>query len=176
MVASMRCLGVCLALLFLAAPSPAQAAPAARLPSDREVAALGGWAHTMVGVRADARAEGLLAANGATIVSPELHIWRLRSGTAQQLIPRLRALGALRYAEPDRPVSRHGHLSGGDPLAGPQYAWHLYRVGADRAEPPGPGVPVTVIDSGLDTNHMEFRARPNTFLLNEQQVGMTTDE
>jgi subtilisin family serine protease len=45
-------------------------------------------------------------------------------------------------------------------------------VGADRAEPPGPGVPLTVIDSGLDTNHMEFRARPNTFLLNEQQVAM----
>ena len=170
MVASMRRLGVCLALLFLAAPNPAQAAPAARLPSDREVAALGGWAHTMVGVRADARAEGLLAANGATIVSPELHIWRLRSGAAQRLIPRLRSLGALRYAEPDRPVSRHGHLNGGDPLVAPHIGWHLYRVGADRAEPPGPGIPLTVVDSGLDLAHMEFRARPNTSLLNEQQI------
>jgi subtilase family protein len=170
MVASMRRLGVCLALLFLAAPSPAQAAPAARLPTDREVAALGGWAHTMVGVRADARAEGLLAANGGTIVSPELHIWRLRSGAAQRLIPRLRSLGALRYAEPDRPVSRHGHLSGGDPLVAPHIGWHLYRVGADRAEPPGPGIPLTVVDSGLDLAHMEFRARPNTSLLNEQQI------
>jgi hypothetical protein len=168
MVASMRRLGVSLALLFLAAPGAAQAAPAARVPTDREVAVLGGWAHTMVGVRADARAERLLAANGGTIVSPELHIWRLRSGAAQRLIPRLRSLKALRYAEPDRPVSRHGHL--GDPLAAPHIGWHLYRVGADRAEPPGPGIPLTVIDSGLDLAHMEFRARPNTSVLNEQQI------
>jgi Subtilase family len=170
MVASMRRLGVSLALLFLAAPSPAQAVPAASLPNHREVAALAGWAHTMVGVRADARAERLLAANGGTIVAPDLHIWRLRSGAAQRLIPRLRALGALRYAEPDRPVSRHGHLDGGDPLAAPHIAWHLYRVGADRAEPPGPGIPLTVVDSGLDLAHMEFKARPNTVLLNEQQI------
>jgi hypothetical protein len=174
MVASMRRLGVSLALLFLAAPSAAQAVPAARVPSDREVAALGGWAHTMVGVRADARAERLLAANGATIVAPELHIWRLPSRSAQRLIPRLRALGALRYAEPDRPVSRHGHLT--DPLAAPHIGWHLYRVGADRAEPPGPGIPLTVVDSGLDLAHMEFRARPNTFLLNEHHVPLTNDE
>jgi Subtilase family len=176
MVASMRRLGVSLALLLLAAPGAAQAVPAARVPTDREVAALGSWAHTMVGVRADARAERLLAANGATIVAPELHIWRVRSGTAQRLIPRLRALGALRYAEPDRPVARHGHLTSGDPLAAPHIGWHLYRVGADRAEPPNPGVPLTVIDSGLDMAHMEFRARPNTFLLNEQQVPLTADE
>jgi Subtilase family len=168
MVSSVRRLGVCLALLLVAAPSPAQATPAARLPTANDITALGGWAHTMVGVRADARAERLLARNGGTIVAPDLHIWRLPSGTAQRLIPRLRALGALRYAEPDRPVPGHSHLS--DPLAAPHIGWHLYRVGADRAEPPGPGVPLTVIDSGLDTTHMEFRARPNTVVLNEQQV------
>jgi hypothetical protein len=172
----MRRFGVALALLLVAAPSPAQAAPVARVPTDAEVRELTRYGHTMLGLRADGRAERLVAGSGGTVVAPDLHIWRLRSAAAQQVIPRLRALGALRYAEPDRPVSRQGHLSGGDHLAAPQYAWHLYRVGADRAEPPGPGVPVTVIDSGLDTNHMEFRARPNTFLLNEQQVGMTTDE
>jgi hypothetical protein len=176
MVASMRRLGVVLALLFVAAPSPAQAVPAARVPTDREVAALGDWAHTMVGVRPDARAERLLTANGGTIVAPDLHIWRLRSSVAQRLIPQLRALGALRYAEPDRPVSRQGHLNAGDPLAAPHIAWHLYRVGADRVEPPGPGIPVTVIDAGLDTAHMEFRARPNTILLNEQQVPLSEEE
>jgi hypothetical protein len=165
-----------LALLIVAAPSPAQAAPAARLPTDAEVAALTRYGHTMLGLSVDARAERLVARSGGTVVAPDLHIWRLPSATAQRLIPRLRAIGALRYAEPDRPVSQHGHLSGGDPLAPPQFAWHLYRVGADRAEPPGPGVPLTVIDSGLDANHMEFRARPNTFLLNEQQVAMTSDE
>lgn len=146
------------------------------MPTSREISALERYGHSMVGVRADARAERLLAANGGTIVAPELHIWRLPSGKAQRLIPRLRALGALRFAEPDRPVSREGHLEGGDPLATPTQAWHLYRIGADKVEPPGPGVPLTVIDSGLDTNHMEFRARPNTFVLNEQQVELTNDE
>lgn len=164
----MRRFGVLLALLFVATPGPAQAAPAARLPTANEVSALAEYASSMLGVTANQRAERLLRANGATVVSPELHIWRAPSGTAQRLIPRLRALGALRFAEPDRPVSRQSHL--GDPLAQPQFAWHLYRIGADKVEPPGPGVPLTIIDSGLDTNHMEFRARPNTFVLNEQQV------
>jgi hypothetical protein len=172
----MRRLVVVLALLFVAAPGPAQAAPAAQVPSDGEIAALGDFGHTMLGVRADARAERLLAANGATIVAPDLHIWRLPSGTAQRLIPRLRRQGALRFAEPDRPVARNSHLPGTDPLAAPPIGWHLYRIGADRAEPPGPGVPLTIIDSGLDVNHMEFRTRPNTTVLNEQQVELTSDE
>jgi hypothetical protein len=172
----MRRFGVVLALLFVAAPGPAQAAPAARVPTQREVAALADYGSSMLGVRANPEAERLLAGNGGTIIAPDLHIWRLPSGTAQRLIPRLRALGALRFAEPDRPVSRQGHLQSGDPLAAPQFAWHLYRIGADQVEPPGPGVPLTVVDSGLDVTHMEFRARPNTVLLNEQQVSLTSDE
>ena len=172
----MRRLGVVLAFLFVAAPSPAQAAPAARLPTSGEISALAEYGNAMLGLRADARVDRLLAASGGTIVSPDLHIWRLPSGAAQRLIPRLRALGALRFAEPDRPVSRENHLLGGDPLATPSFAWHLYRIGADKVEPPGPGVPLTIVDSGLDTNHMEFRARPNTSVLNEQQVELSTEE
>jgi hypothetical protein len=107
-------------------------------------------------------------------VAPELHIWRLPSSAAQELIPRLAPSGALRYAEPDGPVFRESHLS--DPLAAPDVGWHHYHVGSDRAEPPGPGVPITVVDSGLDQAHMEFAARPNTFLLNEQQVSLEADE
>ena len=170
----MRRFGVYLALLVVAAPSPAQAAPLAVVPSDREVAALAAYGHTMLGLEPNPAAERLLARNGATIVAPELHIWRLSSARAQRLIPQLRALDALRYAEPDRPVSRQGHLEGGDPLL--PRAWHLYRIGADKVEPPGPDVPLTIIDSGLDTNHMEFRARPNTFVLNEQQIDSSSDE
>jgi subtilisin family serine protease len=165
-----------LAFLFVAAPSPAQAAPAARLPTSSEISALADYGSSMLGVRADRRAGRLLAASGGTIVSPDLHIWRLPSGTAQRLIPRLRSLGALRFAEPDKPVSRENHLLGGDPLAAPNFAWHLYRIGADKVEPPGPGIPLTIVDSGLDTNHMEFRARPNTSVLNEQQVEVSSTE
>jgi len=152
------------------------ASPAATVPVGRELAELSRFGYTMLGLEANPLAERLVAANGGTIVAPELHIWRLSSGAAQRLIPRLRALGAIRYAEPDRPVLRQSHLAGGDPLAAPNLAWHLYAIGADRAEPPGPGVPLTIVDSGLDREHMEFRARPNTSLLNEQQVDRSNDE
>ena len=166
----MRRFGVVLALLVVAAPSPAQAMPAERVSASDELAR---YAHTLVGVRADARVERLLARSGGTIVAPELHIWRLPSSVAQRLVPRLGR--AVRFAEPDRPIPPQSHLPGVDPLAAPAVGWHLYRIGADRVEPPGPGVPITIVDSGLDVNHMEFRARPNTTALNDQQV-MLGDE
>jgi len=172
----MRRLGLVLALLVLAAPSTAEAAPVAAIPTGRALEALSEHRFTLLGLEADPAAERVVAGRGGTIVAPELHIWRLRSTEAQQLIPRLRHMGALRYAEADRPVFRQGHLTAGDPLAVPAIGWHHYRVGADRAEPPAPGVPITVIDSGLDTSHMEFSARPNTFLLNRQLVDLETDE
>ncbi len=46
----------------------------------------------------------------------------------------------------------------------------LGQVGGDRLEPPGPGVAVTLIDSGLDVEHPEFAGRPDTELLNPQTV------
>jgi hypothetical protein len=164
----MRRLAVVLALLVSAAPSPAQAAPAATIPTGRTLAALADYRFSLLGLSADPAAERTLAAAGGTIVSPQLHIWRVPSSTAIRLIPQLRRSGALRFAEEDGPVFRHGHLT--DPLAAPTIGWHHYRVGADRAEPPGPGMPVTIIDSGLDMTHMEFSGRPNTILLNAQQI------
>jgi Subtilase family len=172
----MRRLGVLLAFLCLAAPVPAQAAPAAVVPTGQGLAGLANYRYTLVGMRPDPAAENLLGACGATIVAPELHIWRLRSDVAQRLIPRLRRSGSIRYAEPDRPVYDTGHLDGGDPLVAPTIGWHLYHVGADKVEPPGPGVPITVVDSGLDVSHMEFAARPSTILLNQQHTLFNSDE
>jgi Subtilase family len=160
------CIG--LALLAFAVPSPAQASPAASIPTGRALAGLADHRFSLLGLEADPAAERLVAAHGGTIVSTELHIWRLPSAAAIRLIPELRRSRALRFAEEDGPVFRHGHLS--DPLAAPAIGWHHYRVGADRAEPPGPGVPITIIDSGLDTAHMEFSARANTVLLNPQHI------
>ena len=171
MVAGMGRLGVFLGLLALLAPIPALAAPTAHVPTNRELEALGEYGHTMLGLRADDRAESTLVANGATVVDPELHIWRLSSQAARRLIPALRRSGVLRFAEPDRPLALTSHLPGLDPLAAPEIGWHLYRIGADRVEPPGPGVPLTVLDSGLDLNHMEFKARvPKPVELNRQEV------
>jgi subtilisin family serine protease len=61
----------------------------------------------------------------------------------------------------------HRHAS--DPTIGLQ--WWRSAVGADRVNPPGPGAPVTVVDSGVDISHPEFTGRPDTMLLNAQ----TTD-
>ncbi|MDX6568568.1 MAG: hypothetical protein QOH15_1146 [Gaiellales bacterium] len=46
--------------------------------------------------------------------------------------------------------------------------WWLAHVGADPAAAPGPGVPITIVDSGTDPTHPDFAGRPNTTYLNEQ--------
>ena len=56
----------------------------------------------------------------------------------------------------------------GDPLQ-PQ-EWWLPHIGADLSAAPGPGVPITVVDSGVDPTQPEFAGRPNTTFLNDQTV------
>lgn len=136
-------------------------------------AALERFDHTLVATRHGAAARLVLMAHGGRLLSPALRLWRIPSHSARDVVERLKLLGALRYAEPDRPVFPTSHLTRNDPLATPDLSWHLYRIGADRLEPPGPGVPITVLDAGLDLNHQEFRSRPNTFLLNPQEIGST---
>ena len=45
----------------------------------------------------------------------------------------------------------------------------------DRAEPPGPGIPITILDTGLDVSHPEFAGRLDTSLLNAQDVAPSED-
>jgi hypothetical protein len=129
--------------------------------------------HAIVAARPGLPAKLVLATRGGRLISPSLGLWRVPSRAARDVAERLRLLGALRYVEPDRPVYPSAHLTRGDPLAVPELAWHLTRIGADRAEPPGPGVPITILDAGLDMNHQEFRVRPATFLLNQQEISST---
>lgn len=49
--------------------------------------------------------------------------------------------------------------------------WFLHAVGADQATPPGPGVPITIVDSGVDASQPEFAGRPDTTYLNAQTTG-----
>jgi hypothetical protein len=161
--------------LLAAAAAPAGAGTFTKsgvAPPSRTVSysALANYDHAVVATRPTPRAKLVLAARGGRLLSPRLGLWRLPSRSARDVAERLRLLGALRYIEPDGPVYPTSHLTHGDPLAVPEAGWHLYRIGADRAEPPGPGVPITVLDVGLDLNHVEFRSRPNTSLLNEQHV------
>ena len=57
----------------------------------------------------------------------------------------------------------------GEPLQGQE--WWLGDVGADRATPPGPGVPLTIVDTGVDLGHPELAGRPDTVALNAQSPG-----
>ena len=99
-------------------------------------------------------------------VSRRLNIWRVPSAVATT-----RGRDVIRV-EPDRAIRRSAAQL--DPLVG--FEWWRAAVGADRATPPGPGRPVTVIDTGLDLTHPEFGGRPNTNLFNPQSIPPEGDE
>jgi Subtilase family len=153
-----------LAVLAFCAPSSAGVGP----PRTAAEAGLAGHEHIVIALDGNARAAALARSAGARLVSKRLQLWRLSGAVATRLLPRLRRLDAVRYAEPERP--RPNGVRFIDPLATAEVGWHLYAVGADRAEPPGPGFPITIIDSGLDLGHMDFSGRPDTVALNDQST------
>jgi hypothetical protein len=99
---------------------------------------------------------------GGTELAHELRIWRV-PGYA---VADLRAAGVVQLSRPERLLSTMGRLQATDPLV--PLEWWRAAVGADRQEPPGPGKPVTLVDSGVDITHPEFAGRPDTTLLNTQ--------
>ena len=54
-----------------------------------------------------------------------------------------------------------------DPLVGQE--WWRADVRVDTLEPPGPGMPVTLVDTGVDFSHPEFAGRPNLIALDNQE-------
>ena len=120
-------------------------------------------------VRGPSASRVLRLAGGDQIV-PELQVWRVPTSAALRLLPGLMRAGLVRSVTPDAPLGPDlWSLSApllAEPLAGQE--WWIRHVGRDRWTPPGPGVPLTVIDSGLDVSHEEFRRRPNTKVLNRQ--------
>lgn len=108
----------------------------------------------------------LLRRLGARPVAASAGIWRA-SATAARALARL---GALRYAQTDAAILvANGRSSTADePLAASE--WWLERVGAEGLRAPGPGVPLTIVDSGIDTGHPELGSRPGTRYLNPQSV------
>jgi hypothetical protein len=106
-------------------------------------------------------------------VSRSLNVWRLDHRTAARVVPRLRAAGAVELTERDRRLVPFVRAAYSDPLV-PQ-EWWMPVIGVDRLTPPGPGVPVTVLDFGLDLSHPEFAGRPNTFPLNNQLIESSDD-
>ena len=117
---------------------------------------------------------------GGSLISPELSLWRLPSWTAQRALPALLDRGLVRSVTPDVPLESSPGAPGGffsqfvDPLSPSE--WWVTHVGADRWQTPGPGKPLTMIDSGVDLSHQEFANRPNTTALNPQTYSGNEDE
>ncbi len=111
-------------------------------------------------------AEVTLALAGGKSVARRFGVWRLRTLAARRVLPALRRGGFIHVVEPDLPIQYFHHTTSGDPLLPNE--WWFAAVGADRVEPPGPGKPVTVIDSGLDQTHQEFAGRVGVEALNTQ--------
>jgi subtilase family protein len=161
--------------VILAACSASPAAGAGTLSHASPRAAAAPDAHTATLVQLTTPGAALspaLRAAKARLVSSGLNVWRLPAGRTHVLAA-LRAEGVLARAEPDRRIVPFSHLNAGDPLIPNE--WWIGNVGQDRVEPPGPGVPVTIVDTGLDLSHPEFAGRPNTTLLNQQVVGSTEE-
>ncbi|MDX6511122.1 MAG: thermitase [Gaiellaceae bacterium] len=119
--------------------------------------------------------EPLLRAAGAEEISPSLSMWRVRTAATARLLPALRGAGIVSLVQPERVLVRAAaRATAVDPLVSAE--WWLADVGADRAVAPGPGVPVTVVDTGIDLNHPEFAGRPNTTALNTQRVSDSFDD
>jgi subtilisin family serine protease len=121
----------------------------------------------LVQLRSD-RGAGPASRAGGTELVRELRIWRIPADAVQ----RLRAAGLVRISRPERVFSTANALTQAtDPLVPTE--WWRPVIGADETDAPGPGKPVTVVDSGLDITHPEFATRANTVLMNRQT---TTDQ
>jgi subtilisin family serine protease len=105
---------------------------------------------------------------GAQELSPALGLWRIPTREVRQL----RVAGLVRLAEPERQLVPAQQAT--DPLLAGE--WWLAAVGATKVVAPGPGVPVIVVDTGLDLSHPEFAARPDTTALNPQSVVDTRED
>jgi hypothetical protein len=113
-------------------------------------------------VEARPAATPYLRLTGGHEVSRPLGIWRVDVRDAR----RLQRAGLVRATEPERRLRVES--SAIDPLADGE--WWLASVGATSVAATGPGVPVAVVDTGIDLTHPEFVARAETRSLNAQST------
>jgi hypothetical protein len=172
---------------FLCCSSTASAAVLAHagravLPGSRSFERLQMYPRTLVEldrVRASQAAPLLRQAGGQEISAP-LALWRLPSWTAQRLLPSLERRGLVRSVTPDLPIGADPRNASGffgqftDPLSYSE--WWPPHIGMTDWVAPGPGVPLTMIDSGVDLSHEEYVGRPNTIALNPQTFTANEEE
>jgi len=100
-----------------------------------------------------------LAAAGAEQIDAKLRLWRLEPATAAALLPGLDRRGAIAESQPEQSYDVAVTSVTPDPLEAEE--WWRTQIGIEGLEAPGPGVPVTIVDSGLDVAHPEFAGRPD---------------
>ncbi|HEX6725335.1 MAG TPA: S8 family serine peptidase [Gaiella sp.] len=104
---------------------------------------------------------------GAREIDARLRLWRLDPALAASAVPALRARDALVFAQKERTYNVTATTDTPDPLQGDE--WWLSQIGIAGLTAPGPGVPVTIVDSGLNVGHPEFLGRGDTQTLNAQE-------
>ena len=109
----------------------------------------------------------LLERAGAREIDAKLRLWRLEHDLAERLMPGLAARGSLAFSQVEQTYDVAVTTETPDPLQADE--WWLAQIGVDGLTPPGPGIPVTIVDSGLDFSHPEFAGRADTLALNDQE-------
>ena len=166
MFASLRRLGVVLVLAALALTAGSSSAWAGTLTRD-QAQELRLYGAGLVVARPGA-GPALRRAGGVKIATA-LPVWRVPSRGALQVLPGLVRDGLVSEVSADQPLSTFE-----EPL---QWAeWWIPAVGVDRAVAPGPGKPLTVIDTGVDITHEEFASRPGTTVMNAQTTSGRFEE
>jgi subtilisin family serine protease len=166
MFASLRRLGVVLVLAALALTAGSSSAWAGTLTRD-QAQDLRLYGAGLVVARPGA-GPALRRAGGVKIATA-LPVWRVPSRGALQVLPGLARDGLVSDVSADQPLSTFE-----EPL---QHAeWWIPAVGVDRAVAPGPGKPLTVIDTGVDMTHEEFATRPGTTVMNAQTTSAQLEE
>jgi len=122
-------------------------------------------------------AGALLRQHGARPLSERFGNWTVSTRRAVALIRVLQNRRLLRRAYVDRLLHlRFPGLLGtaADPLL--PFEWWRAAIRADGLSPPAsPGVPVVVIDDGIDQTHPEYLQRQSSFALNGQQTNPPDD-
>ena len=106
---------------------------------------------------------------GGVKIATTLPVWRVPSRSALHVLPRLVRDGLVGDLSADQPLSTFV-----EPYE-PQ-EWWIPVVRANQAVPPGPGKPITVIDTGVEITHEEFATRPSTIVMNAQSTSGRFEE
>ena len=176
---------VLIAIVLLACAAPVHAAVPFHSgqpirPDTRTPQRILDYRHALVGLdpsRGPGAAFAMRQAGGQ-LIDPQLQLWSVPSHEASRMLPGLRSAGLVRSVTPDYPLRPQRAVASTSFCTDyfcPQ-EWWIRAVGADLWTPPGPGVPITMIDTGVDLQHPEFLGRPNTTALSAQTISATEDE